>query len=202
MPTKPEIKAKVTLDIKPFEAAVEKAGEKAKEFAKETASEFKGMALGGLGAVGVGEFAKGIVEFGTQIQETSERLNLTTDSVQRLRYAFQQGGADSEHFEKGMVTLTQKIAEGQEGNEKAIETFAKLGVTQQDLNDLGTEDVLLKIADAMKHSTSYTESFAAALELLGKKNVAMIPTLREGAEGLQARIQYAWQSRERRQSKE
>lgn len=194
-----ELKSQLTLDNKPFENSLDKSTEYAKKKAKETEDAFSkvhehfgeqfaelGGAFVGLASIeGLKELVKGSIEFGAALGDASERLDITTDALQGLGFAFGQGGAKQEDFEKGMLKLNVAIAKARDGDENLIDSFVKLGVSVRSLEHDDPETILLEIADGMKNAKEPTEALAAAMEVLGKSGIKLVPGLKGGSEELE-----------------
>lgn len=189
-----ELKSVLSNDNKPFMKSMDEATAKGKKTGKEiekgfnplkhVGSEIAGGFAGALGVGAVIEFTKSIVEMGSELQDAADRLDLSTDALQGLGYAFGQSGAKQEDFEKGMIKLNEAIAKGRDDDQNTIDTFAKLGVTFDDIRKKNPEEILYEIADGMKDAKDPTEALAAAMELLGKSGAKLLPGLKLGANGL------------------
>lgn len=194
MPSTAELQSVLTGDTKPFEKAMDKAVAKSKTTGHEIEKSFnpihhgleeiKHAFIGAFAAEKIIEFGKETFEMGRQLEDASERLNLSTDAVQGLQYAFMRSGATREQFEKGMVKLNQSLDDARDGNEKMIESLRRLGVEEDDIKKKSPEQILYMMADGMKNAKNPTQSLAAAMDLLGKTGFRMIPGLKGGAEEL------------------
>jgi hypothetical protein len=114
----------------------------------------------------------------------SDQLGISAESVQRLSFAFAQGGATQEDFVKGTAKLVDNMQSARDGSETAIKSFAKLGISLDEINNLSTEQMLVRIADGMKEADDPTRNLAAAMDLLGKSGRNLVPTLKEGGDEL------------------
>ncbi len=189
------IEIPVTIKNAGFRTGLEGMSQDAKKFAHEVGHnvghklkeqfEEVGKALVGAFALEkLFEFGRGIMELGHKIESTSERLEMSVEAVQGLGFAFAQGGADSEHFERGMVKLNQSLEAARLGNIETIEAFERLGLTWDDISTKNPEQILYLIADGMHNATDHTAALAAVMTLLGKQAAKLVPTLREGSEEL------------------
>ena len=141
---------------------------------------FAGLAVVGF-AVGA---AKTLGAFASEIRDLSDQTGLSTDMFQRYSFAVSQSGGTQEVFAKGMIAIQQSQQSAITGNEKAIASFATLGITLSDLQKLSPDQLFLAFADAMKISGGSAESFAALAELVGVKVATnLIPSLKLGRDG-------------------
>lgn len=141
---------------------------------------FAGLAVVGF-AVGA---AKTLGAFASEIRDLSDQTGLSTDMFQRYSFAVSQSGGTQEVFAKGMIAIQQAQQSAITGNEKAIASFATLGITLSDLQKLSPDQLFLAFADAMKISGGSAESFAALAELVGVKAATkLVPSLKLGRDG-------------------
>ncbi len=141
---------------------------------------FAGLAVVGF-AVGA---AKTLGAFASEIRDLSDQTGLSTDMFQRYSFAVSQSGGTQEVFAKGMIAIQQAQQSAITGNEKAIASFATLGITLSDLQKLSPDQLFLAFADAMKISGGSAESFAALAELVGVKVATkLVPALKLGRDG-------------------
>ena len=141
---------------------------------------FAGLAVVGF-AVGA---AKTLGAFASEIRDLSDQTGLSTDMFQRYSFAVSQSGGTQEVFAKGMIAIQQSQQSALTGNEKAIASFATLGITLSDLQKLSPDQLFLAFANAMKISGGSAESFAALAELVGVKVATkLVPSLKMGRDG-------------------
>lgn len=195
MAARAELQAVLDCDDKPFVKAMDnsvraanKAGtriEKAFSFSGVMAK--AGGALTGVLAGGaVLSFTKDVINMGGELQDAADKLNLNTDALQGLGFAFSQSGASQETFEKGMVKLNQTIFEAMNGNDQLLATFGRMGVSFNDLKTKSPDEVLLLIADAAKDAKNPTQALHDIMELLGKSGSKMAAGLKQGSEGIKS----------------
>jgi hypothetical protein len=147
-----------------------------------TAASSLGGLLGG-GALIAG--ARSLGNFASEIRDLSDTTGLTTAMFQRYSFAVSQSGGSQEVFVKGLIAIQQAQQSALTGNEKAIASFAALGITLADLRRLSPDQIFLAFADAMKSSGGSAESFAAIAELVGVKVATkLVPSLKMGSDGL------------------
>jgi len=168
--------------LRNMEAGANKAGSK-------IASSFENMAKGGVAslaaAFSVGaivSFGKSVMDFAGDLQDSSDAIGITTDSLQGLNAVFLAGGSDAETTKKGLITLTrslQDIATTADG--PARKALDALGISFADIAGLTADEAMYVIADAMKAATDKGAALDAAMTLLGKSASKMAPALYGGA---------------------
>lgn len=144
--------------------------------------------LGNLGAaLGIGAitaFIGGIVSSAGALVDQASAINLNVEAIQELNYAFGQSGASADDVTASLFRLSGAIQDASEGGDKVNRAFAELGITTRDLKELSLDKVIEKIADGLRDAEDYGKATDAVLELLGKTGKKLIPSLREGAEGI------------------
>jgi hypothetical protein len=136
---------------------------------------------------GLRGFVEHQIELGSRVNDLSEKLGVSSDELQRFQFAAGLSGVGAEEAAKGLQFLNKNIGDAIGGNQEAIATFAKLGVTLKDgagVRELG--DMLPEIAQAFAGMGSDAERTAAAMKLFGKSGASLLPLLKEGPAGLAA----------------
>ncbi len=181
----PSLIAILGMDINPFNKGVDAAQGKARSAGKGIESAFGGLGKSLAGFATVGALTAGIhsvVEYGSKINDLSLRLGISTDAVQQWDFALKQNGSSIDSavgfFEKLGVNRQKALA----GNDEAIASFAKLGVTLDDLKNKRLEDVAAVIAKAFE--TGDPQKLVSALREVGGRGAGeMITAFRDGLAG-------------------
>lgn len=145
-----------------------------------------------LGAIFVGaglvNFAKNTVKLADDLQDTSDRLGVTTEFLQRYRFAAQQSGVDTEKFDKGLGKLGKAIGEANLTGGDSGKIFKQLGVSLTDANGktkplaqifLETQGKLAGVSDSSTRA-------AISMKLFGKENAQMGLMAKDGVEAMNA----------------
>lgn len=175
------VRVDVGLRTGKFTAGLDEMRQKAEAFKgkMQAVGAFVGAAIAGAGIASIGEHV-------SHIKDLSDQLGMSAESVQRLGYAFAQGGATQEDFVKGQTKLTQKMQEAREGNEEALKSFARVGITLEEVQRLTPDEMMVRFADALAEADDPALQLAAAMDLLGKSGRSLVPTLKEGGDALKA----------------
>lgn len=152
---------------------------------KDGFREIAGVAGLSLGIGGFVEAGKRIVEFASQLHETSESLGIGVEDLQRLQFAFQQSGVGAEQFKKGLAHMSEELGAAKEGSADAEERFERLGVTWDDIANRSPDEIFLKIADYAKNAADPVQALADVCAVLGKRaGVDMVAGLKLGSAGI------------------
>lgn len=144
---------------------------------------FAGAAL----VKGLAEFVGHQIELGSQLNDMSERLGVSTDELQKFQFAAGLSGVSAEAAAKSLQFLNKNMGEAIGGNAEAAKTFASLDIAMKDsggnVRELG--DVIPEIADSFGKLGSDQERTAMAMKIFGKSGAALIPLLKGGSKGLE-----------------
>jgi lambda family phage tail tape measure protein len=152
--------AQLGLDTTEFRKGIGEAKKELKEFA-----EYLPEALSVAAFV---EMTNKALEFSNQIVETAKANDIATSSVLELSKALQENGGDMEDTGRIYSGFTQKIESAVQGNAKAQESFARLGVTLNDLRHMSEQDLFSKTVTGLANMKDSAERNGLAFMTLGK----------------------------------
>ena len=165
-------------------ASVQNALQRTASIAKTSGATLNRM-FGGLGvAIGAGSilaFGKSVVDLGGYINDAARSAGLGTDAFQALANAGKESGVTMEQVARAAEALRSKIADAVAGNESAIKTFDKLGLTGQELKAISLEKAFEVIAKSVKSAKDEQEAMNAVSDIFGNR---IGPKLREVIEKL------------------
>lgn len=150
----------------------------------------KGVELA-IGAVqrlvgGAVQLVEHFAEVGGEIADTSAKVGTSTDTLQRLRFAFQLQGVDAGKATDAIRELSKGYEEAKDkGTGPFAEGLAAVGVKLSELRDLDADERIGLLADALNELPSESAKTAAALKLFGGAGADLLPVLRGGSEGLE-----------------
>jgi hypothetical protein len=203
---KPEVAVKITADPSGFvKGATVVQGSLAKLQAQMTG--FQAVAAKGLSAVGLtggftgitvaatavaGSLAaatKAAVEYGNQLDATSQRTGVSVENLAKLQYAAKLSETSAEALTSGLVKLAPKITAAAADAPESAKLFQQFGIAVRNTDGTvrGAADVLEDLADVFSTMPEGPQKTALAVEFFGKKMGAeLIPLLNQGKEGLKA----------------
>jgi uncharacterized coiled-coil protein SlyX len=124
--------------------------------------------------------------------ERTERLSMQIGIQERViegwSVALNRVGLQQESLSMSMRTLSRHMVGLQEGQEKSVELFAKLGLSMSQAETAGndTQAVLRTVADKFVGMNDGAEKARLAVELFGRSGLQLIPLLNQGAAGIDA----------------
>ena len=178
-----------TLDDSQFQAGLKNMEKGGKRVEGSLVGSFDSMAKG-IGASMAAAFTvgavvnagKAVIDFAGQLQDQSEALGINTVVLQGFQGAMADSGVSAEKFTKGMATLIQSVQQAKQDTGTARDSFAALGIEFQSIANDSPDEILLKIADGLKNAKDPAAAYAAALDLVGTKQINFVASLKGGRE--------------------
>jgi len=169
--------------------AIEKRGAKMGEGLRKGFDLAKGAAVAFVGALTIEKLGQVIaqgLDYASSLGEVSQQLGVTTKDLQFYRFAATQVGLSQEEMDQGLQKLTKSLGEAAQGNKKALDTFAALGVSVRDTNgNVRTAgEILPDLADGFARLGSDAERSAVATDLFSRAGYKMLPFLSGGSSGV------------------
>ena len=117
-----------------------------------------------------------------QLQDVSDAFNVSAESIQRLANVGITANLTIEEIGSKLGKLSKAAQEAASGNDEMAKTFAKIGVTGQDLVSLNPEQLFNKLREAVSSGALAGEEFKIVNELLAKDFQRFMPLLRMTSE--------------------
>lgn len=142
---------------------------------------------GGL-AAGVVPAITGVVssafQMASSLQEASEKVGVTVEALQELRFAANQSGVSSEQLETSVVRLNKSLGALQLGSKPAVDAFAQIGLSADDLRGKRPEEAMRLIADGLNKIPDAATRAAVGQAIFGRGYAQLIPLINGGSEAL------------------
>ena len=125
------------------------------------------------------------LEFAGNIEFMSQQIGVSTDFLQKFRYAASQSGASLEVSDTALTKFARSVGEAANGNKAIIKLFNDLGVSVLDASGKvrSVEQVFLDTAKGIARLPDPAQRTADTLTLMGRGAGALIPLLSRGATG-------------------
>lgn len=177
---------KVAYDDSSVDKGIDGTSKKGSGFATKLGKAFKGVGAAvvaiSTAAIALGTaFVKGamdVSDYGSNVNDMSQKLNLSTKGFQEWSYILGQSGVDIGVLQTGLKTLSSAAVDGNEA-------FTKLGISQEELSTLSTEDLFNKTIAQLSQMEAGTERTALASDLFGRSATELMPILNAGAGSLE-----------------
>jgi len=182
------------------EELVTKLGLEVDSTALATLEKFRAAVVNGLSGMNIAAVAAGgailgmvhaVASAGDEIQNTSEKIGVSTQALQELKFAADQSDVTFDSLATGLKFLGKNAGEAAKGSKEALEAFA--GISLRDAaGKLKTPDELLMSAvetfGAMKDPVLQTQK---AMKLFGRSGTDLLPMLKKSKAELGAFMQDA-----------
>ena len=178
---------KVAYDDKDVEKGIEGTSKKGAGFAATLGKAFGGAAkvVGAISTAAIalgGAFVKGamdVSDYGSEVNDMSQKLNMSAKGFQEWRYILGQSGVDIGVLQGGMKKLSESAVAGSD-------SFKTLGISQEQLATLSTEELFNTTIAQLSEMEAGNERTALAADLFGRSATELLPILNEGADGIEA----------------
>jgi hypothetical protein len=123
---------------------------------------------------------------GNELSLMSARTGVAVEELSALTAAAEMSGVGAEALEHGLRPLQREIAAAATGSAEANRRFTRLGLNARQLAGQGGAEQLGAFASALLRLPEGAQRSAAAMGVLGRQGTALLPLLKDGADGLDA----------------
>ena len=141
--------------------------------------------IGGL--VGAGGLVVAAVKVANSLdtmRKAAERTGLSFERFQEFQFVASQAGIGADKFSKAMDTFTKRLGEARRGSGAAQEALKVLLGSLDKIEDIDTEEALLRVADVFKCLEGTMDGAAISANLFSKANQKMTKFLELGRKGI------------------
>ncbi len=152
------------------------------------------LIIGGIAAIGAAAvkttkamwgLGRETIEVADQIAKTSRQLGIASDSYQELAYAVGLGGASEKDFDNALQQLNRQMESARSGNSKAAKAFEALGVSMKDVKSLNTEEMFIRLSDALSDVDDVAAKTKTTMTLFGDGGQKVATAIAGGSRELQ-----------------
>jgi hypothetical protein len=123
-------------------------------------------------------------DYASELDDLSKRTNINVEELQKWKYAIEQSGGDVGKLEGGIKTLSDTMVKAMDGNAATTDSFAKLGISVDDLKNKSQEDIFSMVVAGLADMEDGADKNALGNDLLGKSFLELKPMLDEGSQGI------------------
>jgi hypothetical protein len=131
---------------------------------------------------------------GDELDKTSIQLGISTEDLQKWRFAAGLAGVDGAAFAQSLGLLQKNAFEASRGSAQMADSFRRLGVEVRNTDgSLKDGDTLLEeVGVGLNNLEDDSEKVALSLTLMGRSGRRLLPLFKDGAEGIRiAREEFA-----------
>lgn len=138
------------------------------------------------GSVALFAVVRRAIETADQIGKTAQRIGLSAEALQELRFAARRAGVDLDTFDQALSAMVRRAGEAQRGNEAFAEAFRAVGLSAEELRQLRPEEILRRVADGLARIPNEAEQIAVADQIFSEAGRRIINVLRLTSRGFDA----------------
>lgn len=191
-----DLQAVMRFDDSEVKTGLSETGSKLKTFAGGVGTAVKTAAkVGAAAAAAVTATVGGIVKatsetskYGDEIDKMSQKVGMSTKAYQEWDYVLKISGTEMSAMTTGLKTLTNKFDDAVNGGQTSIDTFARLGLSMEQIEGLSREDLFGEVITAFQGMEDSAERAALANDLFGRSGQELAPLFNTTAEETQKLI--------------
>jgi hypothetical protein len=142
--------------------------------------------LGAVGVTGIGLLVKNSLDATDQLAKTASKIGTTTEALSALRYAAERTGVSTQTMDMALQRFVRRTAEAAVGTGEAKGAIRELGLDARELVKLPLDKRMLVLSNAFGKVENESDKLRLAFKLFDSEGAALVNTLGEGSEGLQA----------------
>jgi hypothetical protein len=180
----------LTLESSSFVSNTKRAADATEKMAARIDNAFglaAGAAKGFLAAISVGAIAglaKEGLDYAASLGETAQQLGVSAKALQQYSFAAGQVGVSQEQLQTGLARLTRTLGDAKEGTKSAVDAFARLGISQAEVQRLSPDDALRRVAEGLSKISDPAKRAAVEVDLFGKSGQKLDNLLSGGTAAL------------------
>jgi hypothetical protein len=148
---------------------------------------FKTFAVGFAGGIAAGlvPAISGVVSsafnMASALNEASQKVGVTVEALQELRLAATQNGISNEQLERSLARLNKSLGALQLGSKPAVDAFAQIGLSADELKGKAPDEAMRLIADALNRIPDASQRAAIGQQIFGRSYAQLIPLINGGS---------------------
>lgn len=132
---------------------------------------------------GLGRMVKSVADFGDQLDETSKKIGLSTDAIQKFGYAAKLSGVEQGTFNAGLKIFSRNIGEAKNGSKTALQSFKDLKLDPRRFKS--NEEGFLAVAEAISKVNDPARQAALAMGVFGRSGAEFLPVFEGGSKEIE-----------------
>ena len=132
------------------------------------------------------QFGSSTNKLADDIGKVADKLGVTTDFLQRMQFAAQQTGIETNTLNMGLQRFTRRVAEARNGTGEAKAALEQLGIALNDSegNARSIENVLADVSDGLAATADSGEKVRLGFKFFDSEALGLITTLGNGSDAL------------------
>lgn len=170
---------------------LKKANKSTKSWADKTRQQVNSAAkfMAGAATVGAGALAAIYTEAAKSadgLAKLSDQLGIAPERLTALQHAAELTGVGTEKMNSSLTRMVKRVGEAKNGMGAAAKTLERFGLSNEEFFKLEPADQFALISDKVNGLSSQQEKAAAAAAIFGREGIALVNTMKLGADGIKA----------------
>lgn len=146
-----------------------------------------GRSLAGLAAsvsvLGIAAATKEALDFADGIAKTADKVGVSVESLQKLRFAAGQAGVDVNVLDMGLQRFSRRLGEAAQGTGELYKDLERLGISTTNLDGSlkSTEQVLYEYGDAIGEAGSAQERLRLGVKAFDSEGAGLAVLFKDGS---------------------
>jgi hypothetical protein len=142
---------------------------------------------------GLYQITQGFVDAGDEADATAQKLRITTQELQRMRFAADKLDVSQETLDGGLKRLSRSITMASKGAKDQVQALRLLGYTDRQIRSgkISVADATVRLAKRMEDEKKAKSNAIIANSLYGRSYLELMPMLKAGGEGIAEQIRLA-----------
>lgn len=184
-------------DVAPLRQVLREGVQSVQQFASSTNDSLKtvgggadllrskfGLLMTTLTGGAFGAFISKSIDMMDHLDETSQKVGLTTEALSELAYAAKFASLDTDDLTKTLVKMSGTLQDAKEGQKEAVELFRRLKLDPTNVKD--ADQLLMELADRFGRMPDGVAKTSLAIDVFGEKlGPKLLPLLADGRAGLE-----------------
>lgn len=192
-----KLMVKLELEHAKYTADIEKVNRKLDRFAKNTSKSLAGIsaaarnvnrALGALGVgvtlAAIGSLASKTLQAGDALNKASIKAGVSAEAISELAYAASLSGVELTGLSTSLRFMQKSLSEAATGGKEQVRALDALGLSVKELKALSPDRQFEVLGDRISKLKDPSDKARAAMVLLGRAGVDLLPLFEQGAEGV------------------
>ena len=130
--------------------------------------------------------AKSSLETADSLAKTADKIGVTIEDLQELRYAASTVGVEEQQLDTALQRFSRRLGEAAQGTGVLFKELQQLGIRLRDSDGTmrSVTDVLDDYADAVSRADSAQEQLRLTVAAFDTEGAGLVNLLREGADGM------------------
>lgn len=151
-----------------------------------------GSQILGIAAVGgMTAFSKSVIDSATSLGEISDKLGITTDKLELMRFAAEATGVSQGSLDTALQRMIRRVGQAAQGTGEAAKVLKRLNINAMELNDVDPAEQFRQIGDAITDIPDKGGQLAATMAIFDTEGVGLVNLMADGLERYSAAFKRA-----------